>query len=264
MEKSRIARRFGENRGNLVANHSLNRCLGDAGFRGIVALGITGNGLDVSWSVFGKTILQHLRTGLVYYSHPSKESPMRIPLVISVACLALGMARAENLNLNETPETTSVALSPYSLGGGLGVLGAVTPELSDESNAFLKITIAQTVRFQDHWDVGMDLDWWLPGNNLGGTINLDYVFNKGPFRPFIGAGVGMQNIGYYAKFGQGFGGQGTAHAGIYFDIMDELQLRVRVPYHFVANANMDQAAGLDIALLFSSPHRNTKVKKLKY
>lgn len=189
---------------------------------------------------------------------------VRIPLMISVACLGLGLARGENLNLNETPETTSVALSPYCLGGGLGVLGAVTSDLSNNSNAYLKLTIAQSFRIQDHWDVGLDLDWWLPGNNLGGTVNLDYVFGSGPFRPFIGAGVGMQNIDYYNKFGQGFGGEGTAHAGIYFDIMDELQLRVRVPYHFVANANLDQATGLDIALLFSSPHRNTHVKKLKY
>jgi hypothetical protein len=40
------------------------------------------------------------------------------------------------------------------------------------------------------------------------------------------------------------------------------KLRVRVPYRVIANSHKDQAAGLDISLLFSSGMRKTKVRKL--
>jgi hypothetical protein len=176
-----------------------------------------------------------------------------------------GLARAENLNLNAQPETTTVGLSPYALGLGVGVLMPVNEELMDRDPAFLKLSIAQSLRFHEHIELGMDLDWWLPGTNLGGSVNIDYVLGKGAFRPFIGAGVGLQYVDHPSyKFGDNFGAQGTAHVGMLFDVLDELQLRIRVPFHFVANLDMDRAAGLDIALLFSSPQRTTRVRKLKY
>ena len=176
-----------------------------------------------------------------------------------------GLARAENLNLNAQPETTTVGLSPYAIGVGIGALMPISEELMDRDPAFLKLTLAQSLRFRDNIDLGMDLDWWLPGVNLGGSVNIDYLFGKGAFRPFIGAGVGMQYVDHPSyKFGDNFGIQGVGHVGMYFDVLDELQLRIRAPFHMVANLDMDQAAGLDIALLFSSPQRRTRVKKLQY
>jgi hypothetical protein len=58
--------------------------------------------------------------------------------------------------------------------------------------------------------------------------------------------------------------EGLVHAGLYLDVLDNMQLRVRVPYRFIANSHRDQAAGLDVALLFSSSMRKTKVRKLNY
>ncbi len=191
---------------------------------------------------------------------------MRLPSILTVAfACSFGLARAENLNLNETAETTMVAISPYCLGLGIGAMAAVNPELQSNSDMFLKLSVAQAFRVQDNFELGMDLDWWLPGINLGGTVNVDYLMGKGGFHPFVGMGVGMQYLDHPTyKFGDNFGIQGTAHVGLYIEIMDEMQMRIRVPFNLVANKDMDRAAGLDIALLFSSPHRNTRVKKLKY
>ena len=48
------------------------------------------------------------------------------------------------------------------------------------------------------------------------------------------------------------------------DVLDELQVRVRVPFTWVANHDGDRIVGLDVGLLFSNPLRTKKVRKLNY
>ena len=179
------------------------------------------------------------------------------------AAAAATSARAEDLNLNEKPDTVQASLAPYSLGLGAGVVSAVNDELSARSAAFLKLSVIQSVQFTDHVAAGLDLDWLLPGQNWGGDLTLDYLILTGAIKPFVGIGGGIR---YFDKpaFGDGIGASGTVHAGLILDVMDEMQLRIRVPFHVVANKDMDQGVGLDVGFLFSSPLRTTKVKKLKY
>jgi len=179
------------------------------------------------------------------------------------AAVAATSARAEDLNLNEKPDTVQASLAPYSLGLGAGVVSAVNDELSARSAAFLKLSVIQSVQFTDHVAAGLDLDWLLPGQNWGGDLTLDYLILTGAIKPFVGIGGGIR---YFDKgaFGDGIGASGTVHAGLILDVMDEMQLRIRVPFHVVANKDMDQGVGLDVGFLFSSPLRTTKVKKLKY
>lgn len=179
------------------------------------------------------------------------------------AAAAATSARAEDLNLNEKPDTVQASLAPYSLGLGAGVVSAVNDELSARSTAFLKLSVIQSVQFTDHMAAGLDLDWLLPGQNWGGDLTLDYLILTGAIKPFVGIGGGIR---YFDKgaFGDGIGASGTVHAGLILDVMEEMQLRIRVPFHVVANKDMDQGVGLDVGFLFSSPLRTTKVKKLKY
>ena len=191
---------------------------------------------------------------------------LQIAVAFSAFCLFTGLSRAENVNLNETPETTSVYLTPYAVGPAIGALFAINSELMKQSDVFLKLSLAQTWRFQEHWDMGLDLEWWLPGSNLGGLLNVNYVFGQNGFRPFVGVGVGMQYVDNpsYPKFGKGFGVEGAVMAGTYIDVTDNMHLRIRVPFQIVADSKQDRGAGLDVALLFSLPTYSTKVKKLKY
>jgi hypothetical protein len=186
-----------------------------------------------------------------------------LALAALLGAAAATSARAEDLNLNEKPDTVQASIAPYSLGLGAGVVSAVNDELSNRSAAFLKLSVIQSIQFTDHVAAGLDLDWLLPGQNWGGDLTLDYLILTGAIKPFVGVGGGIR---YFDKgaFGDGIGASGTVHAGLLLDVMDEMQLRIRVPYHVVANKDMDQGVGIDVGFLFSSPLRTTRVKKLKY
>jgi hypothetical protein len=186
------------------------------------------------------------------------------PLFLLALTSAAVTAQAEDVNLNSRPETTTVALSRYALGPGIGVVGSVSGDMTEISEQFLSLSLSQSIRFRDNWDMALDLEYWAPGSNWGGTMAVSYLIGNAAFRPFIGAGVGLRTLDYDEPFGKGLGAEGLVHAGMYLDVLDNLQMRVRVPYRFIANSHRDQAAGLDVALLFSSSMRKTKVRKLEY
>src|SRR5258706_6575122 len=143
---------------------------------------------------------------------------MKMRLLTFAAAMALaGQAvMAEELNLNEKPDTVLVAsLEPYSFGLGGGVISSLNTELSDRSPTFLNLSVVQPIAFQEHWIAGLDLDWMLPGESWGGDLTLDYLLATGPFKPFIGAGGGFR---YFDKlkssFGNDIGASGTVHVGM--------------------------------------------------
>lgn len=194
---------------------------------------------------------------------------MRLQAIValSFACACLGTIQAEDLNLKEKPETTSVYLSPYSLGFGIGGLTPINQQFMDQSNMYLKLQLVQSFRIQEHWDMGMDLEWWLPGSaNLGGVVNLNYVLGDGPFRPFLGGGAGLQYVDHPddKKYGDNLGFEEMLQVGMYFDVANDIHLRVRVPFQLVTNADTDRGVGIDVAMFFSSSLGNTRVKKLNY
>ncbi len=155
-----------------------------------------------------------------------------------------------------------VSLKPYSAGVQVGALGALNDDLADYSGQFLEFSFIQQFEVSPRVNMFLDLDYMLPDNNFGGRLGGDYLFASGGFRPFVGMGIGMH---YFEKDGglaESFGPSATAHFGFLFDVMDEVQLRVRVPYLFVLNKSRDNLAGLEIGMLFSSPHRKTRVQKL--
>lgn len=190
---------------------------------------------------------------------------MRMLTLLAAFGLAGNAVMAEDLNLNNTADTVTGSLSPYSIGLGAGAIYALNEELENESPAFMKLSIIQSITFADRWNMGLDLDWLLPGSNWGGELSLDYLLATGSFKPFLGAGGGFR---YFDKenssFGNSIGASGTVHAGMLLDVLDELQLRIRVPFHIVGNTDGDRGAGLDVGFLFSSPHRGTQVRKLRY
>lgn len=193
---------------------------------------------------------------------------MRHALVAALFLTAIpGLVSAEDVDVDpdSQPDTVSMRLGAWSIGPSIGVVSALTDPLLSQDPQLLSLSLAQTIRFGTNWDLGLDAGWWAPGGNWGGSATLAYVFGAGAFQPFIGAGAGLRALDYENEsFSRGLGVEGTVHAGLYLDVMDHLQLRVRAPWRFIANSNREQVAGLDVALLFSSPLRKTTVRRLSY
>lgn len=180
-------------------------------------------------------------------------------------CAALApAARAEDVDTSNHPDTVRAYLAPYTLGVGVGAISAINSELAEESEVFLKLSVAQMVRFGRYLALGLDLDWFAPGTNWGGDMSLNFLLGSATFKPFFGAGAGIHYFDTGEDFGQGLGPSGMIHAGLLLNVTEEMQARVRVPFHFVANKHEDRGVGLDIAVLFGSPLRTARVKKLAY
>jgi len=151
----------------------------------------------------------------------------------------------------------------YSGGIGAGSIFSLNDELSDESEQFLKLSFINSIHLQNNISMFLDLDWFIPGDNYGADLGFDFFLSQSAFRPLIGLGVGAHSFDKKGSdFGQTIGMSGTAHLGFLLDLTENMQIRVRVPYHFVANSTRDHAVGLDIGFLFSDKFR--KVKKLNY
>jgi hypothetical protein len=163
------------------------------------------------------------------------------------------------------PSEAGVPTSPlkiYSCGFGIGEVMALNQELWNESKQFLKLSIVNTFAFRDNLNLFLDVDWFIPNNNIGADLGLDCVFLKGDFRPFAGIGCGAHYIDKDDAFGDELGPSLTAHIGFVFDLTENVAVRMRLPYHLILNESRDHAAGLEFAFLFSSRHKN--VRKLEY
>jgi hypothetical protein len=191
--------------------------------------------------------------------------PATFATCLAFALAAAPAARAEDVDTSNHPDTVRVGLSPYSIGLGAGAFSSVNGELAEASEAFLKLSLVQSLQFGDHLLMGVDVDWFAPGGNWGGDMTVSYLMGTAAFKPFIGAGAGFH---YFDKpgedFGQGLGPSVVAQVGMVLDVMDEMQMRIRVPFHFVGNETQDRLVGLDVAFTLGSPLRNKRVKKLVY
>jgi hypothetical protein len=224
---------------------------------------------EVRLYILNQTSLREFNMAL--FSRPSLGFNLANPLagvgmafVASILAAAAPAVHSEELNLNEKADTSAMVLDPLSFGLTVGGLAALNEDLRNESETFLELGVDASILFAEHFNMGLQFNWLLPGQSKGGGLTLDYLLGSGAFRPFIGAGIGIQYMDEGKKFGDAFGIAGRGHAGILFDVMDEMQLRIRVPFIMVGNENADQLVGVDFSILFSGPHRHTKVKKLTY
>jgi hypothetical protein len=157
----------------------------------------------------------------------------------------------------------SSPLTIWSAGIGAGGVVALNDELRAQSEQLLKLSFLNSIYITDRVNLFCDLDWFGPGSNFGADLGADFLLMDGRFRPFLGLGAGAH---YFEKngnnFGRNFGPSITAHIGFVLDVTERVHVQVRLPVYLVANTTRDQAAGVEIGMLFSRPYRY--VKKLKY
>jgi len=161
----------------------------------------------------------------------------------------------------EGVKTTPVNV--YSGGIGGGSFFALNEQLQDESEQYLKLSFINSIYLHKSINLFIDVDWFIPGSNFGTDLGFDLMLSRSDFIPFIGIGTGAHIFNKAGnEFGEDFGSSATAHLGFLLDLSDRLQIRIRVPYKIVFNADKDQGVGLELGFLFSDKFR--RIKKLNY
>lgn len=153
-------------------------------------------------------------------------------------------------------------LTTYGWGLGVGGVTALNKELEADSKNFLKVSFLNNVYFKENVSLFFDANWYAPGPNFGGDVGFDYFLSNSDFRPFLGAGVGATYFDKTDNFGDNIGPSATVHLGFLFDINESVQLRIRVPFTYVANETNNKFAGAEVNLIFSDKYK--RVKKLEY
>jgi len=173
--------------------------------------------------------------------------------------MALGVYAAD-------PSEDGVPTTPlkiYSGGITLGGIRAVNDELKEDvTKNLLKVSFANVFSIRPNVDLFMDASVYFPEACYGADFGADFIFSPSEFRPFAGFGIGGFFVNRGGEFSDDFGPSITAHFGFTLDVTETVAVRLRAPYHFILNDFNDQAAGLDLTILFSSRLKN--VKKLQY
>lgn len=181
-----------------------------------------------------------------------------------VMCLALLVMVQIGMAADTTEQgVRTVPLKIYSGGIGTGVMLPLNPEFEDYSRRFLKVSFINTWQFREYSALFLDVNWLALGKNFSLETGFDFLLSSSDFRPFFGFGIG----GHYFEergngFDQNFGPSATAHLGFMLDITDEVQVRLRVPYHVILNDTRDSGVGFDFGVMFTDKLR--KVRKLDY
>jgi hypothetical protein len=164
------------------------------------------------------------------------------------------------------PSEEGVKTSPVTIySGGIagGAFFALSDELSEESEQYLKLAFINNIYVIEPVNLFVDVNWFAPGNNFGADLGFDLVFSRSDFQGFLGAGVGAHVFNKTGnEFGDDFGPSATAHVGFALGLGERVQVQARIPFHIALNAATDMCIGLDIGFLFSDKFK--KVKKLNY
>jgi len=172
-----------------------------------------------------------------------------------------------------------VSTSPlkiYSVGIGGGGFYSLSDSLKEASGAFGKVVWMNSFDFTENFALFADINWYIGNslNNFGLDLGGDYKFASVPrIIPFLGAGVGAH---YFDKesgtgsgggsasdeFSKAFGVSLTARVGVALELTETVDVRVRVPFHFVLNDTQDMGIGVEVGVMFYSSLRG--VKKLNY
>jgi hypothetical protein len=166
-----------------------------------------------------------------------------------------------------------VPTSPLKIYSG-GFSGGAMYSLNDEFSTSIGGNVLGKLAFMNSWefvpDVALfgDVNWYVGDGsllNFGLDLGCDYYLSQSRIKPFVGVGVGALyfDLEGVDDFGSKFGLSLTGHAGFALEMTETVQVRFRVPYHFViAGDKQYHGVGVDVGVMFMSKLRN--VRQLNY
>ncbi len=170
--------------------------------------------------------------------------------------------KGENPMLDKQIEPKKVPLSRYSLGMGLGVMGALNNSWQEDRPSF-SFSLFQSIYLDKNLDLFFHTHWIGPGKNVGALCGLDFMGNRTNWSPFAGAGFGMHWLskeGYTVS--EELKPSLALHAGFEKTISPRVNLRLQIPWTITFNDTRDNIIGLEA--LFVIGGRFKHVKALRY
>ncbi len=180
---------------------------------------------------------------------------------LTAVCVLTGTALGGNVSESGIPTSP---LKIYSFGVAGGGLYALNDEFIDScGQAFGKVVLMNSFDFTENFALFADINWYAGNSLLNFGIDLggDYYLSSQRVKPFIGAGIGAHYFDRNSAkddFGAAFGVSATAHIGIALELTNTVDVRFRVPYHYVVDKTKDMGIGVDVGVLFFSNLRNIK------
>jgi hypothetical protein len=173
---------------------------------------------------------------------------------VAAVCLFAGAAFAGG---------EGVSTSPLRIWGTGAGVGGFLP-LSESGKALGKLSWMNSFDFTENVAFLADINWYISDSsfvNFGIELGVDYAFlADSRVSPFLGAGV---EAGYFdSRSGMAFGA--FAHAGLALKLTNTVDIKVRVPFNFIAygDEKKELGVGFEVGVVFYSSLRN--VRQLNY
>jgi hypothetical protein len=174
------------------------------------------------------------------------------------------VANVDNITQKEEEQEPTRRRSLYAGGLALGFLYptdhsyAYLETKSDGSRnevqrwAMTKVVWLNTWEFKQNMILGFDAVWAFP-SAVGGDLNLQYLFNRTDFTPFVGGGVGTHwslpdEDGPDSKMNAG--PALNVQGGMILFRTYDVHVQVRGQYHAVFNSDKEFAPSFDVGVVY--------------
>lgn len=117
----------------------------------------------------------------------------------------------------------------------------------------VRISWLNSWEFRENLMLGVDGSWALP-NVVGADINLQYLFTRSDFSPFVGGGAGIQLVvpldDSLDNSKRNSGPALNAQAGMIFFRTYDIHVVAKTQYQIVFNSDMDRGITYDLGVVY--------------
>lgn len=124
----------------------------------------------------------------------------------------------------------------------------------------IRLAFINSWEFRENYMMGFELNWGMP-NVIGGDINMQYLFTRTDFSPFLGGGLGLQYViplddtvyAYKENAGPALNIQG----GMLFFRTYDIHLMARAQYQWIFNDDGDRGMVYDVGVVYRPDRRGS-------
>lgn len=117
----------------------------------------------------------------------------------------------------------------------------------------ISLSLTHNWQFENNLLINSDVTWGVPDAFIGADLNLDYLFSRGDYAPFLGGGLGL-----YYVFLQDNPSGNKNYSGIAVNLDGGILLfrtynanvMLRGQYRVILNSDLDNSVGIDLGVTY--------------